>query len=62
MINRTAGMLALMAMLLPMAASQGAERIESRDPGMRWFTDLDAAIAEARDRNIPLFVGLHKDH
>jgi hypothetical protein len=55
-------MLALMAMLLPMAASQGAERVEARDPGMRWFTDLDAAIAEARDRNIPLYVGLHKDH
>jgi hypothetical protein len=55
-------MLALMAMLLPMAASQGADQVTARDPGMRWFTDLDAAIAEARDRNIPLYVGIHKDH
>ena len=62
MMRRTAGTLALLAMLLPMAASQGAERMETRDPGMRWFTDLEAAIAEARDRNIPLYVGLHKDH
>ena len=62
MIRRTAGMLALMAMLLPMATSEGAGRMEARDPGMRWFTDLEAAIAEAKDRNIPLYVGLHKDH
>ena len=62
MIRRTAGTLALLAMLLPMAASQGAEAIQRRDAGMRWFTDLEAAIAEARDRNIPLYVGLHKDH
>ncbi len=62
MIRKTAGMLFLTAMLLPMAASEGAGRMETRDPGMRWFTDLDAAIAEARDRNIPLYVALHKDH
>lgn len=62
MMRRTFGMLALMAMLLPMTASEGAERAEARDPGMRWFTDLDAAIAEAKDRNIPLYVGIHKDH
>jgi hypothetical protein len=55
-------MVALMAMLLPMAASQGAGQMEAREPGMRWFTDLEAAIAEAKDRNIPLYVGLHKDH
>ncbi len=62
MIRRTAGTLALLAMLLPLAASHGAEAVQRRDAGMRWFTDLDAAIAEARDRNIPLYVGFHKDH
>jgi hypothetical protein len=62
MLRRSVGTLALLALLLPMAASQGAEPVERRDQGMRWFTDLDAAIQEAKDRNIPLYVGLHKDH
>ena len=54
-------LLATLALLIPMAAAH-AERPEKRDPGMRWFTDLDEAIAEAKARNIPLFVAYHKDH
>jgi hypothetical protein len=57
-------MLALLALLLPLAAANAAPKakVEKREPGSRWFTDLDAAIAEAKDRNIPLMVALHKDH
>jgi ABC-type sugar transport system substrate-binding protein len=54
-------LLAALALLLPMAAAH-ADKVEKRDPGMRWFTDLDEAIAEAKARNIPLFVAYHKDH
>ena len=46
---------------LPMAAADAA-KAEKRDVGMRWVTDLDEAIAEAKDRNIPLFVAVHKDN
>lgn len=61
--HQASTLLAVLALLLPMAAAQArAERIEKRDPGMRWFTDLDQAIEEAKARNIPLFVAYHKDH
>jgi hypothetical protein len=56
-------MLAVLTLLLPMAAQQArADKIEKRDPGMRWFANLDDAIEEAKARNIPLFVAYHKDH
>ena len=62
-MNRTrVSVLAIVALMLPMAVSQARPAAERRDPGMRWFTDMDAAIAEARVRNIPLYVALHKDH
>ena len=53
--------LAIFALLLPLATAY-ADRPEKRDPGMRWITNLDTAIQEAKDRNIPLYVALHKDH
>jgi len=53
--------LAIFALLLPLATAY-ADRPEKRDAGVRWFTDLDAAIQEGIDRNIPLYVALHKDH
>jgi hypothetical protein len=56
------GMLAALALLLPLVTAGAAPRAERRDPGFRLFGDLDAAIQEAQDRNIPLWVGLHKDH
>ena len=59
--NQATALMAVLAVVLPMAAAK-AERIEQRDPGMRWFTDLEAAIAEGKARNIPLFVAYHKDH
>ena len=63
-MKRTAYALALLAILFPLAASHAKERkakIEKREPGTRWFSDLDAAISEAKDRNIPLLVALHRD-
>ena len=54
--------LAIAALLLPMAVSQARPAVERRDAGMRWFTDMEAAIEEAKVRNIPLYVALHKDH
>lgn len=55
--------LALLALLLPLAAAEAKPgKAEKRDPGMRWVADLDAAIEEAKDRNIPLFVAVHKDN
>jgi hypothetical protein len=54
--------LALLALLVPLAAEAKPGKVERREPGLRWATDLDAAIQEARDRNIPLWVALHKDH
>jgi hypothetical protein len=53
--------LALLALLMPFASAHAA-KAEKREPGMRWVTDLEAAIAEAKDRNIPLFVAVHKDN
>ncbi len=56
-------LLALFALVLPLAASAAEQGPPAkREPGFRWFVDLDAAIREARDRNIPLLVALHKDH
>ncbi|MHC4469382.1 MAG: hypothetical protein ACYTDY_10285 [Planctomycetota bacterium] len=60
-MKRAAYSLALLAILLPMAA-EAKPKVGRREPGMRWVSDLDAAIQEAKDRNIPLFVALHKDH
>ena len=55
--------LALLALLLPLAVADAKPgKVEKREPGMRWVEDLDLAIAEAKDRNIPLFVAVHKDH
>jgi len=55
--------LALLALLMPLAAAEAKPgKVEKREPGMRWVEDLEAAIAEARDRNIPLFVAVHKDN
>jgi len=55
--------LALLALLLPLTAAEARPgKVEKRDPGMRWVADLDLAIAEAKDRNIPLFVAVHKDN
>jgi hypothetical protein len=51
-----------LALLLAAFAAEARGAPERRDPGFRLFADLEAAIAEAKDRNIPLFVGLHKDH
>lgn len=54
--------LAILAVALPLASTQVDAKPERRDPGMRWVVDLEAAIREAQDRNIPLFVAYHKDH
>lgn len=54
-------MMATVALLLAFAAS-AKEQAEPRTPGFRWIADFDAAIREAKDRNIPLMVSLHKDH
>ena len=54
--------LVIAALMLPMAVSQARPEAERRDPGMRWFTDMEAAIEEAKVRNIPIYVALHKDH
>jgi len=63
MRQQTATALAVLAMLLPFASSQAESgRIERREAGMRWIEDLDAAIREARARNIPLWVAYHKDN
>lgn len=63
MRNHAPKMLAVLALLLPLAAAHAdSKRPEKREAGMRWFTNLDAAIAEAKARNIPLFVAYHKDH
>ena len=61
-MKRIAGMLAFLALLLPLAAADARPKVEKRAPGMRWFTDLDVALQEAKDRNVPVFVALHKDH
>ena len=62
MSNIKTGALAWLFVLLAAYAAQAAEAPKRRVAGFRLFADLDAAIQEARDRNIPLFVGLHKDH
>ena len=54
-------LLASMFVLLSTFA-QAKEAPKRRDPGFRLFASLEAAIQEAKDRNIPLMVGLHKDH
>ena len=56
------GAIVWLAMLFAAFAAETKAAPERRDPGFRLFADLDAAIQEAKDRNIPLFVGLHKDH
>ena len=56
------GALAWLVLLLAAFAAEAKEAPKKRDSGMRWFADLDVAIREARDRNIPLLVALHKDH
>ena len=61
MRTRAVQTLALLALFLPLAAADAAKAAK-RDVGMRWVEDLDAAIAEAKDRNIPLFVAVHKDN
>ena len=56
---------AFLASLIVLAGTFAAEAAgppQRRDPGFRLFTSLEAAIQEAKDRNIPLMVGLHKDH
>jgi hypothetical protein len=58
---RTLALLAVLAPLVAAEAKSGA-RPDKRDEGMRFVEDLDAAIAEARDRNIPLWVAYHKDN
>ena len=60
-MTRTPYALALLALLIPLAA-EARPKVEKREPGMRWVTDLDAAIQEAKDRNIPLWIAYHKDH
>ncbi len=63
MHRHAASLVALLAVVLPLVASDGrAQPIEKREPGFRWFVSLDDAIAEAKARNIPLFVALHKDN
>ena len=57
-----AGAIAWLALLFAAFAAETNAAPERRDPGYRLFVDLDAAIQEAKDRNIPLIVGLHKDH
>jgi hypothetical protein len=52
---------ALFVFVLSLSASALQGPPEKREPGFRWFADLDAAIHEARDRNVPLLVALHKD-
>jgi hypothetical protein len=56
--------LALLTLLLPLVAAEAkpGKKPGKREPGMRFVEDLDAAIAEARDRNIPLWVAYHKDN
>lgn len=60
-MNRSIYPLALLALLLPMTG-EARPKVERREPGMRWVTNLDAAIQEAKDRNIPLWIAYHKDH
>ena len=63
MFRHAAGLAALLAIVLPLVASDArAQQPEKREPGFRWFVDLDEAIAEAKTRNIPLFVAFHKDN
>jgi hypothetical protein len=61
-MRRTTSVAALLVLALTVASSHAADKVEKRDPGMRWFTDIDVAIEEAKARNIPLYVALHKDH
>lgn len=61
-MRRTASAAALLVLALTVASGQAADKVEKRDPGMRWFTDFDTAVEEAKARNIPLYVALHKDH
>jgi hypothetical protein len=60
--NQAFRALAILAVVLPIASSQVEAKTERREPGMRWVEDLEAAIQEAKDRNIPIFVAYHKDH
>jgi hypothetical protein len=62
--NKAVKTLALLALLMPLVAAEAksGKRAEKRDPGMRFVEDLDKAIAEAKDRNIPLWVAYHKDN
>ena len=53
--------LAILAIMLPLASEAVQAKPKRREPGMRWVQDLDAALQEARDRNIPVFVAFHKD-
>ena len=64
MNNKAIKTLALLALLMPLVAAEAksGKRPEKRDPGMRFVEDLDKAIAEAKDRNIPLWVAYHKDN
>ena len=63
MFRHAASLAVLLAVVLPLAASDArAQQPEKREPGFRWFVDLDEAVAEAKARNIPLFVALHKDN
>ena len=56
--------LALLALLVQLVAAEAkpGRKPAKRDPGMRFVENLDGAIAEAKDRNIPLWVAYHKDN
>ncbi|MEN8149952.1 MAG: hypothetical protein ABFS86_09020 [Planctomycetota bacterium] len=64
MNNKAIKTLALLMLLLPLAAAEAKSggKAKKRDPGMRFVEDLDEAIAEAKDRNIPLWVAYHQDN